>query len=63
VVTFTSCTESTGGVLSWLCWCPLAYPNAAPSKKFSVAARWPPLMRDWNWLPRNIGSPFGFIGR
>ena len=62
-MTFTSFTASTGIVLSWLCWCPTAYPNAAPSKKFSVAIVWPPLMRELNWLPRNIGSPFGFIGR
>ena len=62
-MTFTSWMASTGGVLSWLCWWPLAYPNAAPSKKFSVAIACPPLMRELNWLPRNIGSPFGRMGR
>ena len=30
---------------------------------FSVARAWPPLMRELNWLPRNIGSPLGRIGR
>ena len=41
----------------------LPAPKAAPSKKFSVAIAWPPLMRELNWLPRNIGSPLGRIGR
>jgi hypothetical protein len=62
-MTFISWTASTGGALSWLCWWPDGYPKAAPSKKFSEAIVWPPLMRELNWLPRNIGSPLGFIGR
>ena len=63
LTTLTSWMASTGGALSWLSWCAKALPKAAPSKKFSVALIWPPLMREANWLPRRVGSPFGLMGR
>ena len=62
VVTFISWTLSMGGPDSWLPLWPEAYPKATPSKKFSAAWFWPPFKRELNALPRNIGSPFGFIG-
>ena len=61
-MTFISRMPSIGGALSCVCWCPSANPKAAPSKKFSVAMVWPPLIRELNWLPLNMGSPFGAMG-